>query len=1253
MRIRELGFYIAALMVLVFLSACADDDPAPTDAPDVQPTTAEVDTPEEAVPTKVDAVSDETPVVEEPAAEKPVVVFDNLHVPSPAWEDQIIYFLMTDRFNDGDPSNNDQGAGEYDPQDGRKYSGGDLQGVIDQLDYIQELGATAVWITPPVANQWWDPQVQFGGYHGYWSEDFKQVDSHLGDLQTYQSLSDALHDRGMYLIQDIVANHTGNFFSYQDENGRTQYDPADPALYVHPNPDSVPVTRPSQHPFDQNDVTDPDQKDMAVYHWTPGIDDFQNEQQRLTHQLFDLDDLNTENPLVREALRDSYGYWIENAGVDGFRIDTVIYVEHDFWNDFVHSEDDPVPGLKKTASTTGRDDFFTIGETFLGSEPLESIGDIQVASYLGTEETPELDSVLNFPLYLSIGRVFAEGLPTSYLAYRLNVAQDTNIYPNPNSIVNFIDNHDVTRFLARGSAEGLKQATMFLMTVPGIPVIYYGTEQGFTEQRASMFAEGYGASEADHFDLESEFYQHIQSMTGLRKSNPIFTRGSLATLKDNDAGPGVLAYRRDYEGETAIVIFNTADRPVLMTDLDTGLPPGSVLKLQESLFQDQDLIVGTGGKITMELAGREGMVLLASEEIVELEDTTAEVTVSPEIEDQLFADDFLVVGTVSEPGTLIKVIVNGDLSRAIEVTADEEGNWSTEIRLSEFAPGVTANTVAAYAPSLTAASDTFNFSTEVTTSSSRVTTYDRTGDDVGPFDSYTLPTDETFGDQMDIRRLIASAFGTNLQLEVEMGEVTDVWDPANGFDHVLFHIYIDLPGQEGLTILPRINAQTPEGFDWDYLGFMEGWSNRLYYAKDASEEEYGTVVTPAPQVSVNIPENTISFLFTSEALGNPETLDGAKIYIATWDWNGPDAEYRFLRPGGGQWGFGGGDWSVDPLIIDDTEVIALAQDTLLSQPDPAGDHYGPYSAGQIQSYTLPTDEGFADQMDLRQADISSSDDGLLISITTTEISDSLEPPNGFDHVLFNVYLDLVEEQGSTVLPRQNAGVPPGFGWDYLAAVDGWGNRLYASEGSSEGEYGTEIATPAQISVDPETNVIHLLFDPQSIEMPDDVENVKVYITTWDIDNESGDYRPLTEAGGQWEFGGGDGSRDPLIIDDLLAGMSQLFFSQIPPTPQVEVTFEVIVPDGTSEDAILYLTGPFNQWNPADVPYQFNYAGDGVYRLVLFVDEGEFIEYRITRGSFANAEKYDPDDRFANRELSVPVGGESLDVAIDIPGWWDD
>ena len=180
----------------------------------------------------------------------------SLHVPSPDWRDQVIYFLMTDRFDDGDPRNNDQGAGEFD----RRRSG-----ALQRRRFAPawSAGSTTsaawarprVWLTPPVLNRWWDPVADHGGYHGYWASDFMRVDPHLGTLADYQRLSRKLHGAGMYLVQDIVLNHTGNWFDY--EGG---WDPSDPAAHFRLIADGRGASAPTQWPFSQNDARDPAQR---------------------------------------------------------------------------------------------------------------------------------------------------------------------------------------------------------------------------------------------------------------------------------------------------------------------------------------------------------------------------------------------------------------------------------------------------------------------------------------------------------------------------------------------------------------------------------------------------------------------------------------------------------------------------------------------------------------------------------------------------------------------------------------------------------------------------------------------------------------------------------------------------------------------------------------------------------------------------------------------------------------------------------
>lgn len=126
-----------------------------------------------------------------------------------------------------------------------------------------------------------------------------------------------------------------------------------------------------------------------------------------------------------------------------------------------------------------------------------------------------------------------------------------------------------------GNKESFKQALMALMTIPGVPVIYYGSEQGFTERRASMFAAGYGSGGKDHFDTQSELYQFIADVAHMRTSHPVLTRGDIKVLASNASAAGGLAYARHYEGQTAIVVFNTAASNTLLNQVDTGLPEGT------------------------------------------------------------------------------------------------------------------------------------------------------------------------------------------------------------------------------------------------------------------------------------------------------------------------------------------------------------------------------------------------------------------------------------------------------------------------------------------------------------------------------------------------------------------------------------------------------------------------------------------------------------------------------------------------------
>lgn len=521
-----------------------------------------------------------------------------LHVPSPDWRDQIVYFLLTDRFAEGNPSISDQGYGEYDPTDPRCYSGGDLQGITDHLEYIQALGATSVWITPPVAVQWWNPRVAYGGYHGYWARHFAELDEHVGDLTTYQALSRRLHARGMYLIQDIVCNHTGDFFSYEGP-----YSHADPCHNFALNTDSIPTTKPTQAPFHRNDVREPDQRAEAIYHWTPTIEHPQDPTQRLEYSLYDLDDLNTSNPVVRDALKRSYAHWIREVGVDAYRIDTAYHVEPEFWRDFIHAGD----GMQAVAAETGRTDFFCFGEILLGSDAYEDSAERVAQHYMGTARDPVLDSVISFPWYFTVRRVIAEGKPTEELAYRIR--NQMRLYADPLRVPTFLDNHDVDRFAAVGGNRALCPALVLLLTAPGMPILYYGTEQGFTERRPSMFPRGWGSDGVNAFDQRGAVFQLIANLATLRHGHAVFRRGDAEPVASNSQGAGLFALRRRHAGTEALIILNTAKETATdRLQLDT---PGTTYRQLLALDETTTTWAVEGAELNLSLPPQGALVLFA------------------------------------------------------------------------------------------------------------------------------------------------------------------------------------------------------------------------------------------------------------------------------------------------------------------------------------------------------------------------------------------------------------------------------------------------------------------------------------------------------------------------------------------------------------------------------------------------------------------------------------------------------------------
>ena len=835
------------------------------------------------------------------------------HVASPDWRDQVIYFAMIDRFDDGDPRNNDQGQHEFDPRSNAHYSGGDLRGLTKRLDYLRALGASALWITPPVAHRWWDTQANYGGYHGYWGEHFQRVDAHFGTLRDYRTLSRQLHGRGMYLIQDIVVNHMANWFHYGDD-----WSADDPARGFGLNPDAGGRHAPSQSPFDRNDARDPAQRADAVYHWTPSIREHADAVQEHTFQLADLDDLNTESPRVRRALRDSYGFWIREAGVDAFRVDTAFYVPPRFFDDFLAADERQAPGVLRVARATGREDFLVFGEGFGIDRAFEDVQARRIDRYLRAPagETA-LPSMLNFPLHGALLDVFARGQPPAVLAHR--VRSMMQLHADPWRMPSFVDNHDVDRFLASGDEAGLRQALLALFTLPGIPTIYQGTEQGLREQRGSMFAAGYGSGGRDHFDTTTPQFRFLQRAIALRRADRLFSRGKPTVLAAQENGPGAIAWRIERDSDAALVLFNTATHAVLVDALDTGLPAAARLvpgfDLDDAEFAPLQL--DEDGRASVLLPPRSGRVWRLGEARVRVA-ARMPPQIAP-ILDQLWRGDIAVHGRAA-PGSALRLVIDGNWDAAQRLRAGVDGHWQARIDTRAMVDAKQIHHAVAW-------SEREGASTRVAFRAARdwqlrADVADAAGDDHGREGRYRYPVELEFArlHPQDLRRVRVYSAGGALRVEVEMAALSQHWHPANGFDHVAFTLFIGLPGRDGgARLMPQQHADLPADLRWHYRLRTHGWSSAWFRAEGADAQHEGTLTTPAAVVTSLPATNTVRFEWPAAAFDGISDWTGARLYLNTWDY---DSGYRPIAPEPGPMTYGGGS-PESPRVMDETAVIVL------------------------------------------------------------------------------------------------------------------------------------------------------------------------------------------------------------------------------------------------------------------------------------------------------------------------------------------
>ena len=730
------------------------------------------------------------------------------------WEDQIVYFLMIDRFADGDPSNNDQGADEYDTSSEATFHGGDFVGIRQQIPYLQKLGITAVWLTPPVRNQWWNPDSSFTGYHGYWASHFMETDPHYGSLQEYKDLADALHTRNMYLIQDVVVNHTGNYFSYG-----SNYDPGRVEQL------ETYTGAPAQPPFDRNDPRDPEHREAGIYHWTPSISDFQDTTIKYRGQMADLDDLNTANPEVRKALIESFQFWIREVGVDGFRFDTPLYVEHPFWRAFLYEGAGGLEGIEPYAASQGRPDFYTFGETWVMAQPYSEEADRMAARYLGTPDAPEMDGILNFPLQQTIQAVFAGGQPTDRLTYRLQVQK--NYFPHPIQRLNFLDNHDMPRFRTQATEEATRQALFFIMSIPGVPVIYQGTEQGDLATRPNLFG---------RLNTDSESFGLIKELTAFRQKHPATRRGALDVLADGSTLPGLFVYQLASPEDTLIVALNTNDYPILTPDIPLeGVTNHEINKAFE-LGGTQSTIIRNGHISGLRLSAKGALAFQVGAPISRSTNTAAPIP-QPEFPQKVTEGD----QSVSLPNTGADssfLLIDGRLDTRLPLPCGD--TCSTTITLNNLSMGIHHLQRIDFRGGNILVSPATSFSLDLP-KLPLAQMDDPAGDDRGPSGRYRYPTHATFDRPNDIRRMRITRQGHNLEVTIHMNQpLSTVWNPPNGFDHIHFSLFIDVPGSIGGIRSANRNAAMPDGAQWDVLLQANGWTPR--YTRPVAPAQR----TPAP-----------------------------------------------------------------------------------------------------------------------------------------------------------------------------------------------------------------------------------------------------------------------------------------------------------------------------------------------------------------------------------------------------------------------
>lgn len=491
--------------------------------------------------------------------------------------EDVLYLIMPDRFANGCPENDViDGMREktVNRADGFARHGGDLQGISNHLDYIADLGATAIWLNPTQEND-----MESGSYHGYAITDYYQIDRRFGSNEDFCALVEKAHEKNLKVVMDMIFNHCGSEnYLFKDKPSKDWFNYRSNYVQTSFKTASVMDIHASAY-----------EKKIATDGWFASV----------------MPDFNQRNRHVARYLIQSSIWWIEYAGINGIRQDTHPYADFDFMSQWCKEVLDEYPY------------FNIVGETWLNSNVLVSYW--QKDSRLAAPLNSNLPTVMDFPLQALMNQAFDE--ETSEWGgglYKLYDYQTQDlVYANPMNLLTFLDNHDTSRFAQTDEmAKNLKrykQAMVFLLTTRGIPQIYYGTEILMTGDKGKGdgdlrkdFPGGWQGDARDCFvkdgrtALENEAFEFTRRLLNWRKGNQVIGKGN---LKHYSIQNGVYVYRREFNGKSVVVILNGTEDS---KELDLT-PYQEILPKQTATDVLTGKNVNLSGKL--HLNGRENLLL--------------------------------------------------------------------------------------------------------------------------------------------------------------------------------------------------------------------------------------------------------------------------------------------------------------------------------------------------------------------------------------------------------------------------------------------------------------------------------------------------------------------------------------------------------------------------------------------------------------------------------------------------------------------